>query len=154
MPQAWVAEDAGDVGKEGEFYVWKEEEQWEPLWNDVRRVVELRLAEPYSAARHFLGAVVLQAHEAQTQRFTTWNVIDGQQRLTTLQLLADATQAAFTAGLGGTQASYTHALAAVTVDLGAGNNSLKLANGDLVEISVGERKIVGPTWSWICTSAM
>jgi len=78
-------------------YVWKEEEQWEPLWNDIRRVVELRLAEPYSNARHFLGAVVLQAHEAQTQRFTTWNVIDGQQRLTTLQLLADAAQAVFTA---------------------------------------------------------
>lgn len=82
-------------------YVWKEEEQWEPLWSDVRRVVELRLAEPYSNARHFLGAVVLQAHEARTQRFTAWNVIDGQQRLTTVQLLADAAQGVFTAaGLG------------------------------------------------------
>lgn len=76
-------------------YVWKEDEQWEPLWKDVRRVTELRIAEPYSNPRHFLGAVVLQAHEAQSRRLTTWNVIDGQQRLTTLQLLADAACAVF-----------------------------------------------------------
>jgi len=71
-------------------YVWKEDEQWEPLWNDVRRIAELRIAEPHLNATHFLGAVVLQSHEAQGTRLTTWNVIDGQQRLTTLQILADA----------------------------------------------------------------
>lgn len=71
-------------------YVWKEDEQWEPLWKDIRRIAELRLAEPYLIATHFLGAVVIQSHEAQSKRLTTWNVIDGQQRLTTLQILADA----------------------------------------------------------------
>lgn len=71
-------------------YVWKEDEQWGPLWNDIRRVTELRIAEPRSDATHFLGAVVLQSHDAQSKRLTTWNVIDGQQRLTTLQILADA----------------------------------------------------------------
>ncbi|YAL83409.1 DUF262 domain-containing protein [Dermacoccaceae bacterium W4C1] len=71
-------------------YVWREEEQWEPLWNDVRRVAEMRIADPRSTVTHFLGAVVLQAHEAQSKRLTAWNVIDGQQRLTTLQLFADA----------------------------------------------------------------
>ena len=71
-------------------YVWREEEQWAPLWSDIRRVTELRIAEPRSSATHFLGAVVLQSHDAQSQRLTTWNVIDGQQRLTTLQILADA----------------------------------------------------------------
>ncbi len=71
-------------------YVWKEEEQWEPLWKDIRRVVDLRIEEPRTSAQHFLGAVVLQAHEAGSNRVTTWNIIDGQQRLTTLQLLADA----------------------------------------------------------------
>ena len=71
-------------------YVWKEGEQWEPLWNDIRRVAELRIAEPHMNVTHFLGAVVLQSHEAQSRRLTTWNVIDGQQRLTTLQILADA----------------------------------------------------------------
>lgn len=72
-------------------YVWKEDEQWEPLWNDIRRIAELRITEPQLNATHFLGAVVIQSHEAQSKRLTTWNVIDGQQRLTTLQLLADAT---------------------------------------------------------------
>ncbi|MFT3874445.1 MAG: DUF262 domain-containing protein [Nocardioides sp.] len=72
-------------------YVWKEDEQWEPLWKDIRRIAELRIAEPHLAATHFLGAVVIQSHEAQSKRLTTWNVIDGQQRLTTLQILADAT---------------------------------------------------------------
>lgn len=72
-------------------YVWKESDQWEPLWNDIRRVAEIRIAEPHLNATHFLGAVVIQSQEAQSKRLTTWNVIDGQQRLTTLQLLADAT---------------------------------------------------------------
>lgn len=71
-------------------YVWREDEQWGPLWSDIRRVTELRMAEPRSTATHFLGAVVLQSHDAQSKRLTTWNVIDGQQRLTTLQILADA----------------------------------------------------------------
>lgn len=72
-------------------YVWKEAEQWEPLWKDVCRIAELRIAEPHLNPTHFLGAVVIQSHEAQSKRLTTWNVIDGQQRLTTLQVLADAT---------------------------------------------------------------
>ena len=74
-------------------YVWKEDEQWEPLWKDVRRVAELRIKEPYLNPQHFLGAVVLQAQDPQGNRVTTWNVIDGQQRLSTLQILMDATAA-------------------------------------------------------------
>lgn len=77
-------------------YVWREDEQWAPLWKDIRRITELRIADPRSSATHFLGAVVLQSHEAQSRRLTTWNVIDGQQRLTTLQILADATCAVLT----------------------------------------------------------
>jgi hypothetical protein len=74
-------------------YVWKEDEQWEPLWKDIRRVAELRINEPHLNPQHFLGAVVLQSHDAGSNRLTTWNVIDGQQRLTTLQILMDATSA-------------------------------------------------------------
>jgi hypothetical protein len=76
-------------------YVWKEEEQWDPLWRDIRRIVELGLDDPNLNPQHFLGAVVLQAHDAGSNRVTTWNVIDGQQRLTTLQLLMDATSTVF-----------------------------------------------------------
>lgn len=74
-------------------YVWDESEQWLPLWEDVRRMAQLRLADPYSNATHFLGAVVLQAQDNPTGNLPARNVIDGQQRLTTLQLLMDATGA-------------------------------------------------------------
>ncbi|MDT5012131.1 MAG: hypothetical protein QOH57_3748 [Mycobacterium sp.] len=57
-------------------------------------MAELWLAEPNSRAAHFLGAVVVQAQDNQTGSLPARNVIDGQQRLTTLQLLMDA------AGLG------------------------------------------------------
>jgi len=71
-------------------YVWDEADQWVPLWQDVRRIAELRLADGYSQATHFLGAVVLQAQENSTGVMQSRNIIDGQQRLTTLSLLMDA----------------------------------------------------------------
>lgn len=74
-------------------YVWIEEDQWAPLWQDVRRMAELRLADPASTAVHFLGAIVLQAQDNPTGTMQLRQVIDGQQRLTTLQLLMDATAA-------------------------------------------------------------
>lgn len=71
-------------------YVWDEDEQWAPLWNDIRRLTEIRLKDPTSSATHFLGAVVVQAHDGQLGSLQASNIIDGQQRLTTLQLLMDA----------------------------------------------------------------
>jgi uncharacterized protein with ParB-like and HNH nuclease domain len=50
-------------------YVWNEENQWEPLWDDVVRVAQRVLKNP--AARHhphFLGAVVLQQLRTQPGR--------------------------------------------------------------------------------------
>lgn len=76
-------------------YVWDEDEQWLPLWQDIERIASLRLREPYSTGVHFLGAVVLQAHEGATGVVQAANVIDGQQRLTTLQIILDATAAAY-----------------------------------------------------------
>ncbi|MFT2816822.1 DUF262 domain-containing protein [Leifsonia sp. A12D58] len=74
-------------------YVWDEEDQWAPLWQDIRRMAELRVREPNGVVSHFLGAVVLQAHEIQQGHIPVSNIIDGQQRLTTLQILMDATAA-------------------------------------------------------------
>ncbi len=74
-------------------FVWDEVDQWLPLWQDVTRMAELRLRDPSTAARHFLGAIVLQASGPVTGTVPSSNVIDGQQRLTTLQLLVDATAA-------------------------------------------------------------
>ena len=70
-------------------YVWDEERQWAPLWADVVRVTEKTLALDHEA-RHFLGAVVLQQKANATGTLMTRTIIDGQQRLTTLQLLFDA----------------------------------------------------------------
>jgi len=85
-------------------YVWNQEDQWEPLWDDVRNVAERYLdnlqelgsdqsaeAERKTKA-HFLGAVVLQHVQTATVDIEQRHVIDGQQRLTTLQLLLDAVQ--------------------------------------------------------------
>jgi hypothetical protein len=72
-------------------YVWNEENQWEPLWNDVLRVADRVLSRPIDRHHpHFLGAVVLQQVQKQTGQMQERTIIDGQQRLTTLQLLLDA----------------------------------------------------------------
>jgi len=71
-------------------YVWNEVDQWQPVWQDLTRMAELRLESPGSSVRHFLGAVVLQASEPIAGTIPTWNLIDGQQRITTLQLMIDA----------------------------------------------------------------
>lgn len=72
-------------------YVWNEELQWEPLWKDLERVALRLLKSPQTThAPHFLGAVVLQQLPTPTSDLQQRTVIDGQQRLTTLQLLMDA----------------------------------------------------------------
>ena len=84
-------------------YVWSQENQWEPLWDDVRTVAESYLDElehtgnnsVEAQARtkpHFLGAVVLQQVPTAAKDIEQREVIDGQQRVTTLQLLLDAIQ--------------------------------------------------------------
>ena len=73
-------------------YVWKQGEHWEPLWEDVLWVLH-RLGEtPPSgkASPHFLGAVVLEQLPTQLGEIDVRVLIDGQQRLTTLQLFITA----------------------------------------------------------------
>ncbi len=73
-------------------YVWERETQWEPLWEDVRRLAEAEAAEGSSSPRpHFMGSVVLEQVAAPSGHIDRREVIDGQQRLTTLQLLIKAT---------------------------------------------------------------
>ena len=75
-------------------YVWNEENHWAPLWADVTRVAERLLRDPHGKHQpHFLGAVVLQQVQNQTGSMQERTVIDGQQRLTTLQLLLEALHA-------------------------------------------------------------
>src|SRR3954451_4125401 len=93
-------------------YVWEKNEQWAPLWQDVRRRAELRLTQPAADARHFLGAIVVQAQEPILGDLQASSIIDGQQRLTTLQLLMDATASAMEAvgqhGLAGRMDALPH----------------------------------------------
>ena len=75
-------------------YVWNLDNQWEPLWSDVARLAERYLASPASRHQpHFLGAVVLQQVMKPIGHLQERMIIDGQQRLTTLQLLLDALHA-------------------------------------------------------------
>ena len=82
-------------------YVWNQDDQWEPLWNDVRNLAEDYLDElerlnddsitaQQNTSPHFLGAVVLKLVHTAARDFEQREVIDGQQRVTTLQLLLDA----------------------------------------------------------------
>lgn len=73
-------------------YVWSREEQWEPLWEDIVRLIEV-IDKHEAEATHFLGAIVVQSVQSGLGSLPVWNVIDGQQRLTTLQLLLDALHA-------------------------------------------------------------
>lgn len=84
-------------------YVWNLERQWEPLWDDVRNLAEEyaeRLVEENGnhaiaeekVGTHFLGAIVLQQVPTPTAEIDRRDVIDGQQRMTTLQILLDAAQ--------------------------------------------------------------
>ena len=84
-------------------YVWTQDEQWGPLWDDVQNVAESYLEElercggntveaERATAAHFLGAVVVQQVPTPTLDINQREVIDGQQRMTTVQLLLDAIQ--------------------------------------------------------------
>ena len=79
-------------------YVWNEEDQWQPLWDDIERVTEAVLhgdsdnRQDTASPGHFLGAVVLKYLPSAAGDPSRSSVIDGQQRLTTLQLVLDAAQ--------------------------------------------------------------
>ena len=86
-------------------YVWTLDVQWQPLWEDVLRQTNRILNRDRAGIKpHFLGAVVLQQLPIGLGGLQEWTVIDGQQRLTTLQLLLDAAHAVITE-VGATQAA-------------------------------------------------
>ena len=75
-------------------YVWTQEDQWEPLWEDISGLlerIELREDEAHVAS-HFLGTIVLEQASNPTGSLPRREVIDGQQRLTTLQLVLKAAE--------------------------------------------------------------
>ena len=72
-------------------YIWNRDKQWEPFWLDVRNKALERLEGRERRYDHYMGAVVLEAGSGYTTRkVPTLLVIDGQQRLTTIQLFLAA----------------------------------------------------------------
>ena len=85
-------------------YIWTQDGQWEPLWDDIERKVLDRLrwhelgggtsrpdpAIKASPGEHFLGAIVLDQHPVSGREVQARIIIDGQQRLTTCQVFLAA----------------------------------------------------------------
>lgn len=71
-------------------YVWTQEKQWEPLWEDVARKFAESLEGREDAPIHFLGAMVLDQKQTPVTHVERRQIIDGQQRLATMQILLAA----------------------------------------------------------------
>jgi len=66
-------------------YVWNQQNQWSRLWSDIQEKAENRLA-GLAATPHFMGAIVLDPQERKKLiGVEKVHIIDGQQRMTTLQ---------------------------------------------------------------------
>lgn len=69
------------------LYVWKEAPQWSTLWEDVAEKAAL-LIKGVKSNPHYLGALIIEGVKPNSPReVKRFLIIDGQQRLTTLQLL-------------------------------------------------------------------
>lgn len=70
-------------------YVWNEQNQWQPLWDDFSNKLKERKNES-TYNPHYTGSIVLFQESTTTSTVSTYSVIDGQQRLTTFQLFIAA----------------------------------------------------------------
>ena len=72
-------------------YVWRRQKQWEPFWNDIRSKAMERLSGRQRRFSHYMGAVVLETRGGfSARRVPAFQVVDGQQRLTTFQVFLAA----------------------------------------------------------------
>lgn len=72
-------------------YVWTKDKQWVPLWEDIsNKAEEVLSSQQYNhrePSNHFMGAIVLNPIKTSGLQVTAKSIIDGQQRLTTLQII-------------------------------------------------------------------
>ena len=66
-------------------YVWDEENQWAPLWEDITKRADQNLSG--SQTSHFTGAIVVHQKLTNLDEVPKFEIIDGQQRLTTFQII-------------------------------------------------------------------
>ncbi len=71
-------------------YAWKAHPQLELLWEDIERSVARLMEDRRSLTPHFMGAIVIAQVKTFGKELQAFEIIDGQQRLTTFQLLLAA----------------------------------------------------------------
>lgn len=72
-------------------YVWTKQKQWEPFWRDIRTKAIESLEGRERRFSHYMGALVLEARGGfSAGRVPAFQVVDGQQRLTTFQIFLAA----------------------------------------------------------------
>lgn len=80
-------------------YVWAAAREWSPMWEDIRAAADGVVRDmsndvwPEEPPRYFLGSIVVKGIQRNPQRMDGSLLIDGQQRLTTLQILLAAARA-------------------------------------------------------------
>ncbi len=82
-------------------YVWTRDAHWEPLWQDISKIAHIvrdavkqglidpRKVQENDIDAHFFGSLITK-FKGQSGHISQYTVIDGQQRITTLQLLMAA----------------------------------------------------------------
>lgn len=73
-------------------YAWRVQPQLELLWEDIERAVRRVETDRASLSPHFMGAIVVAQIKTYGKQVQAFEIIDGQQRLTTFQLLIAAFQ--------------------------------------------------------------
>lgn len=68
-------------------YAWKVTPQLDLLWEDIERAVDRLNTDRASLSPHFMGAIVIAQIKTFGKQVQAYEIIDGQQRLTTFQLL-------------------------------------------------------------------
>lgn len=71
-------------------YAWKPTPQLDLLWEDIERAVSRLMEDRSTLTPHFMGAIVIAQIKTFGKQVQAFEIIDGQQRLTTFQLLLAA----------------------------------------------------------------
>ena len=70
-------------------YVWNKDDQWSPLWTDITDIIRdnEKVEEEAELTKHFTGSIVVRNRRRIVGGVPGYDVIDGQQRLTTFQII-------------------------------------------------------------------